>query len=65
MKFDLFKLVQNVCFRMITVQGIGIYFGDSLKNIVNNGLRSDAYEPIYFKFGLTVDVTNLYILILL
>ena len=65
MKFGLFKLVQNVCFRMITVQGIGIYSGDSLKNIVNNGLRSDAYEPISFKFGLMVDVTNLYILILL
>ena len=43
--------------------GNNCYFTDCAK-IFNDGMHSDVYKPIWFKFGVMIDTIDLNILIL-
>ena len=61
----LFKLMLYL-FHMIDIQGRDFFLDDFIKCALNSGLCSDAQEvevPIFFKLGIMLDVTKLYILI--
>ena len=50
-----------ICF--INIQRRELNFGDSEKIMVKVGLCLDAYELIYFKLSVLIDMTEPYILI--
>ena len=42
---------------MIDIQERELYFGVFIKNMFRTGMRSDTYEPNYFKLGMMIDLT--------